>query len=80
MISGIRKMVVDDLLAGIITNRNGEEEYKDRMIDVELDIRDEQALQQAIELVVSKWDKIDVLDHFRIEGYQFGNSSNMLNC
>ena len=63
VISGIRKASIDDLMAEIIANRNGEEEEecRDRMVGVELDIRNEKAIQEAIELVINKWGRIDAL-------------------
>lgn len=59
--TGLRKKAVDALLVEIIENGNGVQDYRDRVIGIELDTTNEQAIQQAIDLVVKKWGKIDVL-------------------
>jgi NAD(P)-dependent dehydrogenase (short-subunit alcohol dehydrogenase family) len=61
VVSGIDKAAVDKVVTRIIGDEDGREENTDRVMSMELNTVDEQAIQQAVKVVVDKWGTIDVL-------------------
>jgi NAD(P)-dependent dehydrogenase (short-subunit alcohol dehydrogenase family) len=60
-VSDVDKAAADNVAATIIGSKDGEVEKTDRVISLELDTVDEQAIQKAVKMVVDKWGTIDVL-------------------
>jgi len=58
VVSDINKSAADKVVADIIENQNVESE---RIMSLELDTVDEQAIEQAVKKVVDKWGTIHVL-------------------
>ncbi len=58
VVSDVNKLAADKVVANILENENQE---SDRIISLELDTVDEQAIEQAVKTVVEKWGTIHVL-------------------
>jgi NAD(P)-dependent dehydrogenase (short-subunit alcohol dehydrogenase family) len=58
VVSDVNKAAADKVVANILSSKDGD---KDRIMSLELDTVDEQAIQQAVKTVVDKWGTIHVL-------------------
>jgi 3-oxoacyl-[acyl-carrier protein] reductase len=58
VVSDINKSAADKVVADILENQN---EISERIMSLELDTVDEQAIEQAVKKVVDKWGTIHVL-------------------
>jgi NAD(P)-dependent dehydrogenase (short-subunit alcohol dehydrogenase family) len=58
VVSDVNKLAADKVAANILENEN---EESDRIMSLELDIADEQAIIQAVKKVVDAWGTIHVL-------------------
>jgi 3-oxoacyl-[acyl-carrier protein] reductase len=58
VVADINKNAADEVATKII---DGDENKKDYVMAIELDVTDEQAIQNAVKTVVDKWNTIDVL-------------------
>ncbi len=58
VVADINKITADEVVTKII---NEDKTQKDRVIAIELDVSDEQAVKNAVNIVVDKWKTIDVL-------------------
>ncbi|CAF5184487.1 unnamed protein product [Rotaria magnacalcarata] len=58
VVSDVNKAAADKVVADIIATRNQE---SDRIMSIELDTVDEQAIEQAVAKVVEEWGTIHVL-------------------
>jgi NAD(P)-dependent dehydrogenase (short-subunit alcohol dehydrogenase family) len=58
-VSDINRSAADKVVTEILANENKQE--SDRIISLELDTVDEQAIEQAVKQVVDKWGTIHVL-------------------
>ena len=58
VIADVNKTGADEIAAKII---NGDDNKKDYVMAIELDMIDEQSIQNAVKTVVDKWNTIDVL-------------------
>jgi NAD(P)-dependent dehydrogenase (short-subunit alcohol dehydrogenase family) len=74
VVSDINKSAADKVVANIVENDN---EKSDKIMSLELDTVDEQAIEQAVKQVVDKWGTIHVL----VNAYVYKLESNqVINC
>ena len=58
VIADVDKVAADQLLMKL---RGDSEQIADRLISLQLDVTDEQAIEKAVQAVVDKWNTINVL-------------------
>jgi NAD(P)-dependent dehydrogenase (short-subunit alcohol dehydrogenase family) len=58
VIADVNKKAADEVAAKII---NDDETRKEYVMPIELDVSDDQAIQNAVQAVVDKWNTVDVL-------------------
>jgi len=58
VIADVNKKAADEVAAKII---NDDQTKKDYVMPIELDVCDDQAIQNAVQAVVDKWNTVDVL-------------------
>jgi NAD(P)-dependent dehydrogenase (short-subunit alcohol dehydrogenase family) len=58
LVADINKKAADEVVAKIISE---DETKKDYLIAIELDVTNEQSIENAVKIVVNKWNTVDVL-------------------
>jgi NADP-dependent 3-hydroxy acid dehydrogenase YdfG len=58
VIADVNKKAADEVAAKII---NDDETRKEYVMPIELDVCDDQAIQNAVQAIVDKWNTVDVL-------------------
>lgn len=58
VVADINKKAADEVIAKIISE---DDTKKNSVLSIELDVTDEQSIQNSIQIVVDKWNTVDVL-------------------